>query len=89
MKQKVLRKTVRGVPSSSTTGKQVWLRSGWYWATAGRLTPLLTKSCSILSDRWFQIGAESPVDWKKNKTKKDRKDQSRLIRIHGPITSPL
>jgi hypothetical protein len=86
MKQYIKRKSVRGVPSSSTNGKSVWLRSGWYWVTKGRLTPLLTKSHAVLSEVWFGVGPESPVNWKRNRTEKDRKDQKKLIKTYGPTS---
>jgi len=78
MKIQLGRKQARGIPCASISGKTEWIPAGLYWFTVGRLTKLVTKSGSVLTSEWYQIGPESPIPLKQNQIEHKRLRKQRL-----------
>lgn len=76
------KRQVRGVPSSSTNGKQVWIKAGCYWQEGNKYIKLLTKSRSILSE-FYYANDKSLVPYKKNAAKEKLKQIQKLKKTYA------
>jgi hypothetical protein len=86
---KLIRKrSIRGIPSDSTSGKPVWIKYGYYWQEKDRYIKLLTKSHSVMSDLYY-ANDKSLVPWKENLKKKNKTKTKKLIEKYGKLTCPL
>jgi hypothetical protein len=80
------KRQVRGVPSSSTNGKPVWIKAGYYWQEGDKYIKLLTKSRSVLSN-YYYANEKSLVPYKENASKQKLARLRKLKQLYA-LTCP-